>query len=257
MNSKSLKRRNLSFLAAAAALLVSSLPALAAGEMIDLTRAVVIAPKGAGQEQKAVALLLDEVEKRSQLRWEKAERWPAEKVPVIAVGRPAALQEVADARVPGTAAGGRAEGYRVQIDRSGAAPVVWVVGNDTRGVLFGVGHLLRKLSLQRQKITAPADLQADTAPQTPLRGHQLGYRPKTNSYDGWTVALWEQYLRDLAVFGCNAIELIPPRSDDARDSPHFPLPQMPMMVEMSRLANEYGLDVWIWYPALDKDYSDP
>jgi hypothetical protein len=26
---------------------------------------------------------------------------------------------------------------------------------------------------------------------------------------------------------------------------------------MSRLADEYGQDVWIWYPALDKDYGDP
>ena len=26
---------------------------------------------------------------------------------------------------------------------------------------------------------------------------------------------------------------------------------------MSRLADEYGLDVWIWYPAMDRDYSDP
>ena len=32
---------------------------------------------------------------------------------------------------------------------------------------------------------------------------------------------------------------------------------MRMMVEMSRLADAYGLDVWIWYPAMDEDYSDP
>ena len=30
-----------------------------------------------------------------------------------------------------------------------------------------------------------------------------------------------------------------------------------MMVEMSRIADSYGLDVWIWYPAMDKDYGDP
>jgi hypothetical protein len=69
--------------------------------------------------------------------------------------------------------------------------------------------------------------------------------------------VWEQYIRDLAVFGTNAVELIPPRSDDAADSSLFPLPPMQMMVEMSRLLDEYGLDVWIWYPAMDKDYSDP
>jgi hypothetical protein len=31
--------------------------------------------------------------------------------------------------------------------------------------------------------------------------------------------VWERYFRDLAVFGCNAVELIPPRTDDAADSP--------------------------------------
>src|SRR5437588_6294840 len=69
--------------------------------------------------------------------------------------------------------------------------------------------------------------------------------------------MWEQYYRDLIVFGTNAIELIPPRSDDAADSPHFPLPPLEMMVGMSRLADQYGLDVWIWYPALDVDYANP
>src|SRR5204862_1081964 len=69
--------------------------------------------------------------------------------------------------------------------------------------------------------------------------------------------MWDQYIRDLAIFGTNTVELIPPRSDDADDSPHFPLPPMQMMIEMSRLANDYGLDVWIWYPAMDRDYSDP
>src|SRR6267142_4317196 len=50
--------------------------------------------------------------------------------------------------------------------------------------------------------------------------------------------------------------MISPRSDDDVVSPHFPLPSMEMMVQMSRLADEYGLDVWIWYPAMDKDYGD-
>ena len=90
-----------------------------------------------------------------------------------------------------------------------------------------------------------------------MRGHQLGYRPKSNTYDAWSVPVFEQYIRDLAVFGSNAVELIPPRSDDAADSPHFPLPPMRMMVELSRLLAAYGLDVWIWYPAMDRDYADP
>ena len=43
----------------------------------------------------------------------------------------------------------------------------------------------------------------------------------------------------ISIYGNNTIELISPRSDDADDSPHFPLPKIEMMVEMSRIANEY------------------
>src|SRR5687767_5397066 len=31
---------------------------------------------------------------------------------------------------------------------------------------------------------------------------------------------------------------------------------METMVGMSRLADDYGLDVWVWYPAMDEDYSN-
>jgi hypothetical protein len=151
----------------------------------------------------------------------------------------------------------KAEGYQLRSFDNHGSPAVEITGNDERGVLFGIGGLLRALEMRRDSVTLPRDLHVDTAPKYALRGHQLGYRPKTNAYDAWSVPIWENYIRDMAVFGTNAIELIPPRSDDAADSPHFPLPPMQMMVEMSRLAKEYGLQCWIWYPAMDRDYSDP
>jgi hypothetical protein len=119
-----------------------------------------------------------------------------------------------------------------------------------------VGKLLRSLRMTKLRVEVVNHFEAKSAPKYPLRGHQLGYRPKTNSYDGWTVALWDQYIRELALFGCNLIDLIPPRSDDDADSPHFTLPQKQMMIEMSRICDEYGVDVWIWYPAMEHDYSD-
>src|SRR5262249_49100919 len=131
------------------------------------------------------------------------------------------------------------DGFRVRVV-TGNPTIVYVAGDDPRGTLFGVGRLLRELRLERQRTTLPANVSVASAPRTQIRGHQPGYRPKTNSYDGWNVAEWEQYIRDLAVFGCNAIELIPPRSDDDADSPHFPLPPLRMMTEMSRLADAYG-----------------
>jgi hypothetical protein len=234
----------------------------ALGTEIDLSHATVVrAPHLSNREEKAITLLMEEAQKRTRIRWQVAHGWPADTTPVIAVGTAPTLDAFAGPyarKLAGETGVRGAEGYRICVEKAGrAAPAVIVIGNDARGVLFGVGRLLRALHLERDKATLDDGFQVATAPRYPLRGHQLGYRPKTNSYDGWNLAQWEQYIRDLAVFGTNAVELIPPRSDDDADSPHFPLPPLEMMVGMSRLLDDYGLDVWIWYPALDRDYSDP
>jgi hypothetical protein len=203
---------------------------------LDLSGAVVVAnPNLTGTERKAVAMLVDEVEKRTGIRWEMATS--AEGVRIEVSSQPS--------KPP--------EGYSIESSNAW----IRVTGNDPRGVLFGIGRLLRELRMEKGAVSIADGFSETSAPRYPLRGHQLGYRPKTNSYDGWAVPVWEQYIRDLAVFGTNAIELIPPRSDDQPDSPHFPLPPMRMMSEMSRLAGEYGLDVWIWFPAMELDYANP
>lgn len=228
---------------------------------LDLSQAVVVsAPDATPRQQLAVRMLVEEAEKRTGIRWPQMTSWPATNVPVIAVGLRSALLNVAGPHaesLQSSPAPSAAEGFRLCVRQSDKNPAVLILGNDERGVLFGVGRLLRELRMERGKASLNDNLDVTTAPKYPLRGHQLGYRPKTHSYDAWDLPVWEQYFRDLAVFGCNAIELIPPRSDDAADSPHFPRPPMEMMRGMSRLADEYGLDVWIWYPAMDKDYADP
>ena len=229
--------------------------------LVEITGATVVTPPNLSvQERTAVRVLVEEVAKRTNVRLPVATEWPDGAVPAIAVGPAATASKWAGAGLKGAPAAGSPgrEGYRVAVNAAGrSAPTVLVLGADARGVLFGVGRLLRELRLNPRSIRVPAGLSIVSAPQVALRGHQLGYRPKTNAYDAWDVPMWEQYIRDLAIFGSNAIELIPPRSDDAPDSPHFPLPQIDMMVEMSRIADEYSQDVWIWYPALDKDYGDP
>jgi hypothetical protein len=202
---------------------------------LDLSNARLVLPSGLSKrESKAVEMLRDEVQKRTEIQLPVA---PSDGGPTIAISR----------------GRGPAEGYLLQV----AGSRVSIIANDERGMLFGVGRLLREMRMRPGRMTIAGDLNITTFPKYPLRGHQLGYRPKTNSYDGWSVPVWEQYICDLAVFGTNAAELIPPRSDDAPDSPLFPLPPMQMMTEMSRLLDEYGLDVWIWYPAMDPDYSNP
>src|SRR5215469_5747946 len=222
--------------------------------------AIVLSEAASARESKAAQVLMEEAAKRCGITWPvgKARKSGANVNIYLAtrqsLGKLAQRNLVSDSMLQGL----EAEGFLIKSGQDASGQWIAVIGNDERGLLFGVGKLLRLIDFTRQSaILRGGALDIESNPEYQLRGHQLGYRPKTNAYDAWTVETWDQYIRDLAVFGTNAIELIPKRSDDLPDSPHFPLPPDQMMVEMSRIADSYGLDVWIWYPALDKDYSDP
>jgi hypothetical protein len=240
-------------------------PGTARAASLDFTRAIVVeTPDSPPLARQAATVLIEEVEKRTGLRWERRTGWPTNpgpaSAPVIALGSTTTLDAAAgrfatDAR-PRLANAGP-EGFLLMARGTPETPTALVLGRDLRGVMFGVGRLLRELRLRPGHAELPDALDVVSTPRTPLRGHQLGYRPKTHSYDAWDLPVWEQYFRDLVVFGCNAVELVPPRSDDDADSPHFPRPPMDMMIGMSRLADTYGLDVWVWYPAMDPDYGNP
>lgn len=145
------------------------------------------------------------------------------------------------------------EGFRLIIKEN----VIFVTGDEPRGVLYGVGKLLRTLRMKSGSILAQEDLDVTTCPRYPVRGHQLGYRPKTNAYDAWSPAQFDQYIRELALFGANSIEIIPPRSDDEPTSPHMKLAPMEMMIKQAEIIDSYGMDVWIWYPNVGNDYTQP
>ncbi|MDR3714309.1 MAG: hypothetical protein P4L51_15940 [Puia sp.] len=150
-----------------------------------------------------------------------------------------------------------AEGFKVLVPEGEGAATVLIVGKDARGLLYGVGWVLRKLEMRPGSVLLKDRPALSSTPVYSLRGHQLGYRPKTNAYDAFTVAMYDQYIRDLALFGANSIEILPPRTDDIPSSPHMVLPAAKMIVEQSRICASYGLDVWMWYPNVGKDYERP
>jgi len=224
---------------------------------IDLADAkiVVLQPKKVIYD-KSADMLRDEVEKRTRIGLDVVTRMADKNETVIVFG--VGKEITKNFKMPaGLEMPNKADGYAIWVDTTKRkAATVCIAGVDERGAMFGVGRLLRLLDMSRDGLSLNGDTKIATAPDIALRGHQLGYRPKTNSYDAWTVEMWEQYYRDMIVFGMNATELIPPRSDDADDSPHLPKDQLEMMVDMSQLAQDYQIDLWIWFPAIDKDYTD-
>jgi len=144
------------------------------------------------------------------------------------------------------------DGFRIAT--SGQAIII--CGHEERGALYGVGYLLRKMELRKEQVLVPQDMQVSSTPAYPIRGHQLGYRPKTNAYDAWSVAQFDAYIRQLAIFGANSIEILPPVTDDDFSNEHMQLPAIKMIAEQSRICKEYGLDVWMWYPNMGNNYTN-
>ncbi|GAB4050174.1 immunoglobulin domain-containing family protein [Spirosoma litoris] len=207
--------------------------------------------------RRTVEILQQEVQKRSGIQLPVVTKLPTDKQPFIALLLESNLAQLSpDVRaVVQAMPESKSEGFKlVAIEKANA---VLIVGHDARGLLYGVGRLLRKLDMKPGKVGVAGELAITTSPQYPIRGHQLGYRPKTNAYDAFSVAQFDQYIRDLALFGANSIEIMPPRTDDDFSSRHMKLPAIKMIGEQSRICAEYGLDVWMWYPNMGLDYTHP
>lgn len=139
------------------------------------------------------------------------------------------------------------EGFRIFFEKSAEKPVLWIIGADSRAVIFGIGELLRSASMDKNKFLIDDNLEIASSPAYSLRGHQIGYRNTANSYDAWSAEQYDQYIRELVLFGTNAIENIPPLGKEG--SPHFKISPEEMNVKMSEICNSYDIEYWVWTPA--------
>lgn len=141
------------------------------------------------------------------------------------------------------------EGYRLYSEMKGEIPVIWIIATDVKGALFGTGWLLRNLQMVENHISLALPLDVYTSPSYPIRGHQLGYRNTANTYDAWSPEQYEQYIRELIIFGTNAVETIPIiDQEDATLSVHMKTPPLEMNNRISEICRDYGIDFWAWTP---------
>jgi hypothetical protein len=213
--------------------------ASAATRTVDLSNAVVVVRAGEVPlaESTAARMFVEEIEKRTGIRLATTTHRPADKAAIVI--------ETAGAT------SGKPDGYHVFLDP--AAPVLSAVGNDPRGTLFAAGQLLRRIDWAKGRFSIDGPLDITTSPAYPIRGHQLGYRAQANSYDAWSPAQFEQYIRELTYFGANSIEGIPFHDD--RPTPVMKMPRREMNRAIGEICNRYGLDYWAWVPA-DFDLKD-
>lgn len=219
----------------------------------DLRKAAIMVSASVPSPMKETAaeVLTEEIQKRTGISLKTAATWPKAPAAVIALalasdrelsGIPAPAQRTSESPEF------KQEGYRIHSESSSGRNIIWVIGADSRGLLFGAGWLLRNMTMSQGVLQLADDTDFSASPAFPIRGHQLGYRHTANTYDAWTVAQYDQYIRELAIFGSNAVEGIPFQEASAK-SPHFKIPAEEMNIRMSEICRKYDMDYWVWTPA--------
>ena len=223
---------------------------MATAQSIDLSKASIISSSNGDSpiRSTSIRMLQEEVAKRTSINFPVSPVWKnGTAILLVTFDK----TEINGMKVPIRAGKElpefKREGYRIFCDRQNGKDLVWIIGADERGILFGIGKLLRTVSMTKNKITLDAPLDFAASPLQSIRGHQLGYRNTNNTLDAWDVKKYEQYIRDLVIFGTNAIETIP--LDDGDKSPLMPVSPAEMNRHISEICAAYGIENWIWTPA--------
>lgn len=113
--------------------------------------------------------------------------------------------------------------------------IIMVAGHNNRGVMYGVGYLLRKMELRNEDIKVPL-LSISSSPKLRIRGHHITYR-FTNDSMFQAKSLYEQYMRELIYFGLNHVSVSNPAE--------------------AKLAMKYGMDISMYLANVGGDYESP
>ena len=219
-------------------------------DSLDLSKATILVSKEikSPMHETAGNVLAEEIERRTTIELEKSNGWGSNTTIALVLQGEA---DVFGEKVPNAKDADKKlikkEGYRIVHQKDGKKDILWIIGADARGVLYGIGKLLRIAQMELGHIKIANNLDITSAPEYPLRGHQFGYRNTANSWDAWTVEQFDQHFREQVLFGANSFENIP--FQEPSSSVHFKVNPQEMEVRLSEICEKYDADYWVWTPA--------
>jgi alpha-glucuronidase len=163
-------------------------------QKIDFSDAAIFVPeKNNTQLKRAAQVLQEEIAKRSGLQLPLTFKKPPENKKAITICIESRINNLPDnirSAMQNLQETGK-EGFKIIMNNDKS---VIIAGHEEAGALYGAGWLLRKMEIRDKKVLLPGKFNISSSPTYPTRGHQLGYRPKTNAYDAWSVGQYESYI---------------------------------------------------------------
>lgn len=238
---------------------------------MNITQARICLPKDYTQRTALAAeILIEEVKKRTGIVWhyQKDEVYKDD-IQIFLCLQSTPLFHELQSKYPRLVKTLPLEGAQVFIQND----KIYLIGSDDRGLFYAIGRFLRNIQFEISDISITKDYYFCQSPAKKIRGHQLAYRPICNTFDNWNITQFEQYIRELILFGANSIELLPGNTelDDLREMqqrkgftkipeqthlatswPHMQYEYNEALNLLSKVIDKYGMDVMLWYPNLGK-----
>jgi len=219
-------------------------------KQLDLSKATILVSTNIKSPVRETAgnILVEEIASRTNLELDITDNWDNKTIIALTI---TGEKELYGASVPNRSVDTlpelKKEGYRIFHESKNGKDILWITGADPRGVLYGVGKLLRTADMRNSQIAIANKIDFSSSPEYAIRGHQFGYRNTANSWDSWTVEQFDEHFREQVIFGANSFENIP--FQEPESSPHFKVNPQEMEVYMSAICNKYDVDYWVWTPA--------
>ena len=204
--------------------------------------------------ESAGEILTEEIAKRTSLQLKSTDAWSSATVIACALSADKELYgEPLPNRTGNDLPEFKKEGYRLYHEVRDSKNILWIIGADARGVIYGIGKLLATSIMKDKLIAMTANIDIASSPEYPLRGHQFGYRNTANSWDSWSIEQFDQHFREQILFGANSFENTP--FQDKAPSELMKYPREEMNITLSKICEKYDADYWVWTPA-DVDLKD-
>ena len=159
-------------------------------EPIDLSDATILLSPNIKSpvRESAGEILSEEIASRTSLQLTRSESWSNETIIACALSGDKDLYgESLPLRQGNDFPEFKKEGYRLYHEVRNSKNILWIIGADARGILYGIGKLLATSLTKDNQIQLTSGTDIASSPEFPLRGHQFGYRNTANSWDAWTI----------------------------------------------------------------------
>ena len=141
------------------------------------------------------------------------------------------------------------DGYEITVGNNS----ITFTASGIRGLIYAVGRFLRKITVKNNRIYIPDDISGRFIPCKSIRGHQLGYRDTSNTYEAWDIPEYKKYYLELMYFGTNTVEHIPYENGSSYRIPIMKRDEQELLCLAAEEADKLGLKVSVWYPNCEKD----